>query len=170
MKEKTVETPWITLQSGVLYRYTAGGTPDETLTIPMGGAQARYLMLGIWNGDDPELKYTGAKATRLVEYVAFPAKTGRTYTLYVRNPNAESPSYDLVRFVDRLRKEGVRPATLGSLAPNPGFKEISKELPWSERYKWLIWIALAAVALVLGSLIWKQLKSVPPAANEGDKS
>jgi hypothetical protein len=53
---------------------------------------------------------------------------------------------------------------LGSLAPNPAYRLAQQAVPWSERHKGLIWVALLAALAALGLIIYRQIKAPPSAA------
>ena len=139
-----------------IYRFSSGGGLDEDLSIRLKQSRGQTFVLDIENGDDPPLQFKNLTVTRLVRRVAFFPKTDGPFKLYFGNAAATRPKYDLSHFLDRLENEGVYRANLGSIS----FKEPPpKEIPFSERYKWLIWVALLAVLLVLGLLVLGQVKS-----------
>jgi hypothetical protein len=135
---------------------------DESLEVDLRGAKYRYIRLGISNGDDPPLRDPGIAAIHAcVHYVAFQPKTGASYSLYVGNPASRAPEYDIVHYADRLRAESVTKAALGRIAMNPDYGRANEPVPWSERHKITLWAALLAIVVVLGSLVIRQLKSLP---------
>ena len=165
-QERTVETPWELVADGAIHRYTAGGRPDESLTIALRPARFRYLKVRIDNANDPPLGFTGAAVRRLVYHVSFQPKPGKACRLYFGNPKAARPAYDLAQYADRLRAEGVSKASLGKSVPNPA-KRRAKLPPWSERNMWIVWVALVAGLAILGTLVLRQLKAAkdPPQSN-----
>jgi len=160
-RKKTVEEPWAAVSSGYIYRYSSGGSRDESLALSLTGACYRYLRVVIENADNPPLGFSGATASRLQHYVAFQPQGEGPWWVYAGNPAAAVPQYDIVHYIGRLRSEGVTAAALGPAAQNPAFGPKKVEIPWSERYKWLIWVALLVVAAALGALIYRQVKAVP---------
>ncbi len=163
-REERVEEPWSRIASGAVYRYSSGGSVEESLLIKLTDARYRYLRVRIDDGDDPPLRFEGAEINRLVYYLAFQPKWEGDYTLYVGNASARLPRYDIVHYIDRLRGEGVFPAEQGEVGPNPTFAPPSERLPWGERYKGIIWIVLLGVLAVLGLLVYRQIKSAPAAS------
>ncbi len=101
-----------------------------------------------------------------MHYVAFQPKWKGRYTLYFGNAAARRPRYDIMHYIGRLRAEGLAQAELGQARMNPAFKRKVKLIPWSEQYKWVIWIALLAVAAVLGLLVYRQIKEAPQPAGQ----
>ena len=169
--EKTVDVPWQTLRSFVLFRYSAGRrTSDESLFLKLGGAGTRYLRLRIQNGDDPGLTFVGAKARRFHQLVRYPYKGKQPYRLFVGNPRAGRPSYDLPHYLDRLKSEGITPATLASMSANPDFSAAARTQSWLEQRRIILWIALVGVGVVLAWLITRQARSVKGLREEGEES
>jgi hypothetical protein len=160
--EKKVAEPWTDVGGGSVYRYSSGGSVDESLALGLSGARYRYLRVQIENADDPPLQFRSAQVKRLVYYVAFQAK-GKACSLFFGNPRAQRPSYDIVNYSERLRKEGCVAISLGKVVPNPAYAQAEKVIPWSERHKSIIWVALLGVAVVLLLLVYRMAKSAPRA-------
>ncbi len=159
--EKTVKVPWSRIKEETLFRFSNSDDREESLTINLMPTQYRYLKAVIRNGDDSPLNFTGAAVTRLVKQLEFQPKRNSGYAVYVGNPKASRPTYDLSHYVERLRKEGVVQASLGNFVDNPAHKPVERQVPWSERYSWLIWIALVAMLVVLGLLVYRVAASAP---------
>jgi len=165
-RKREIEEPWRSLGGGVIHRFdSAGGQePSANLGLPLSEG-CRYLKLRIYNGDDAPLKLAGAalKVHRLQEYVAFQAKGPGPYKLYLGNAGAVAPQYDLAHFAGRLRAEGATKATLDSVAPNLSYALPVKAIPWSERHKGLIWVAMLFLGLVLFMMVRRQFRHARPA-------
>ncbi len=157
--EETVKTPWREMTRDVIYRYTGGGKVDESLAFSPVEGRYRYLKAEVYNASDAPLVFKRATVRMLAYYAAFEPREGRTYTLYFGNERARTPSYDLVNYVNRLRGDGVSVAQVGTAAPN-GVKKAARELSWSERNKWVIYVALAAVLIVLAVLVKRQINEL----------
>lgn len=157
-REKVVDESWASVTRGAIYRYSSGAAADEALSLNVKGAKYRYLRITIQNGDDPPLRYTGASVDRLVHRVVFQPKDEGNHFLYFGHPGTGRPSYDLKHYVGRLRAEGVAEAALSESMPNPFYTVKEKMPPWSEKFKWLIWLALLAVFALLGSMVYRQIK------------
>lgn len=167
-REKTVAEPWQPFSEGAVYRFSAAGSVEESLTLDLKGRKYRYLQLRIDNDDDPPLHFDGARVARLGQFVDFHAKFSGRYVLYFGNPQAAQPRYDIVHYIDRLRTEGVDSATLGRALANPAFGQAEQTVPWSERHKALLWAALLAVMIVLGLLVYRQSRSAQLTQREED--
>jgi hypothetical protein len=167
--EKAVEVPWQHAASGALYRYPGDGAPDESLTLGLRGDRYRYLQIRIHNYDDPPLEFLGADVSRLRAYLEFQPRGAGEYTLYLGNPDASAPRYDLNRYADRLRREGVLSLAPGPVAPNPARPSEAGQA--GEGYSLMIWLALLAAIAVLGYLILRLIhetgQSPPNEASTG---
>jgi len=156
---RKLEQPWARLTGGTVHRFGSGNDQDfgSPLRLPA-SARYRYLLIRIHNGDDAPLKFTGVKVRRLQHYLAFQPQPAGPYRLYMGNPQAQRPKYDLVHFVENLRAKGVTHAALGQVGPNPLCEAEIEVVPWSERNKWLLWTALVAVLAALGILALRQAR------------
>jgi hypothetical protein len=162
---ETREAPWRYITAALLYRYSAGDRADESLTVDLDPAQYRYVQVRVHNQDNPPLALRAARVTRFETYLAFEPRGPGGYTLCLGNPEARKPLYDLPRYADRLRRQGIVGATVGPLQPNPLYGEGGEGPPWSERHRGIIWIALLVAGLVLGLLIYRETKRAPSAGS-----
>ena len=153
--EKKVQVPWKTITQDSVWRFSAENNPEESQSIKMKGAKYRYLLIRIFNKDDPPLRFTGGRVTRLVTYVTYAPKKKGNYALYFGNPKAAKPDYDLNRYVGKLRRQGVIHAKLGKILDNPEFRKKDKQIPWSEQHKALLWIALIGMVAALSVLVFR---------------
>jgi hypothetical protein len=160
-RETRVDEPWRMLADAVIYRYAAAGSVEESPALSLDGLSARYLRITIRNGDDAALNFGGAAITRFEDRVCVKPVEGGPAFLYFGNPRASSPSYDFSHFADKLRAEGVSPATLGAGERNPDSAGTAeRQASWPERHKGvLLWAALLGVLAVLGLLVWRQAKA-----------
>ena len=157
------DVPWQELGTDVIYRFSDGGNPTESLVLELGGTGARYLKVLIENQDDRPLTFVAAELTRRPVIVAFPAEAGRDYALLLGNARARAPQYDLGRFADRLLKQEAATGRTGLAVKNPDFGPAG-ERPgaWTENYRWAIWLVLLVAVAVLGLLVFRQVRGAPP--------
>lgn len=155
-RSMSVDVPWKPLRHASLYRLAgAADEKEESLAINLRGTNYRHLLVRVENRDDPPLSFEGAAVTSALVRAAFQHKGGGEFFVYAGNPGARRPEYDLLRYAERLRKEGVTGAVLGPIEPNPA-RPPARDVPWSERHKWLLWAALALGAAVLAYVIGRQ--------------
>lgn len=163
LQRREEDVPWQRVDSGFLFRFTSDGDVEEDVTLNAHQKHFRFWQLRIANEDNPPLTVTEARAAWAPTLVQWPAKADGRYTLYLGRADAETPSYDLPHFIDRLRKDGIARAKLAPAEPNPTYRT-ADEGPgdWSERYRALIWVALLAALAVLAWLAVSQIKRLGP--------
>ncbi len=151
-RKVTVGQPWRRITDGHIHRYSAGQGYSSSLDIQAG--PYRYLQVRIHNGDDPPLTFVEAEADRFIDTIVFPPRRPGPYWLFFGNPEGEKPDYDLQRYVGRLRSEGVTGAETGDVVPLR--LEALEEIPFSELYRWVLWIALLGAVGLVGWMVWRQ--------------
>lgn len=153
--EKTVPVRWNDVTRGTIFRFTTESGVEESLEIALKGSKYRYIRVRIKNYNDPPLHIEGATVTRVIQYVWFAGDPNIHYALYFGNPKALKPKYDVERYIAKLRRDGTNHAVLGPVIPNPTHKALTKKVPWSERHRRIIWIALVAMLAVLSFLVYR---------------
>ncbi|MDD2765471.1 MAG: DUF3999 family protein, partial [Opitutaceae bacterium] len=113
----------INLAQGTLARSGPAGAPgsDALPFVIERLAPQRELILIIDNGDSPPLALTAITARRRPVFAVFYAATAGRHTLYLGNPKAAAPRYDVGALTGESRP--MPPARLipGPLGPNPDF-------------------------------------------------
>lgn len=159
--EREVEAPWSRIISTAISKFSSDGASEESTSISLHGQKYRYLLVRIHNRDDKPLLFNHAKVTRSATYVTFAPKHKARYELYFGNPKARRPKYDFSHYHAKLRKKGVILAELGTLESNPLYGKKDKAVPWSEKNKWLLWMALLMMIAALGVLVYRVIKTGP---------
>ncbi|MFW6189555.1 MAG: DUF3999 family protein [Planctomycetota bacterium] len=165
-----VEQPWHRVGRDGIYRYSTGGSVDESLTLGLGDARYRYIQLRIHNYDNPPLEFEGAGVTRFRCYLEFPPGSPGSYLLYVGNSDIEPPRYDLARYVDRLRREGTGTVEPTAVVTNPAHA-VGEDMEAGGLHPAVLWGALLAAVAFLGYLVWRVARGAErqPAGGEGDQ-
>ncbi|HEY3379508.1 MAG TPA: DUF3999 family protein [Armatimonadota bacterium] len=166
VQKTVVAESWHEIARGVIFRYPGSAGRGESRSINLDGAKFRYLQLIIENGNNAPLHQIETAVTRVLTAVDFQPESGTAYRLYVGNATASPPSYDIARYLDALRHEGVASAGLGPVTGNPAFKSPVTVVPWSERHPVILWITLLAVFGILLLLIIRQLGTMKNAGSE----
>jgi len=156
-RRRDVDVPWRHLAAGTIHRFPSppGEGVSESLSLRVPG-RCRYLLVRVHNGDDAPLTLTGVAVRRLAVHLAFAAQGAAPRRLYVGNPAAGAPEYDLARYADRLRAEGIAAATLAAVTTNPLHAAQTRIVPWSERHAGVLWGVLLVVLAVLAILVARQ--------------
>ncbi len=154
--------PWRHLISGVIYRYgSAGSQIQESLRMNLGdGTVPRYIRVSIRNYNDRPLTVESAEGEMIAHELLFGRQEGGCL-LYLGNPSASAPRYDLEHTLSQPGKIPAAAATLAGIQPNPSFEiKPVKAVPWTEQYKILLWVILILMVVVLGGFIVKSMRSI----------
>ncbi len=161
---KEVQVNWKSIAAGTIYKYIdADGKKRErsTLSIPSGRGIYRYLRIMIRNYDDKPLLLASASAKMITHQLIFAPDSNTPPKLYVGSESASRPHYDLKHRLSQPLQVKAATCTLVHITDNPLFGKVpQKTVAWTERHKALLLIALGLVVLVLGSIIFKSLRSI----------
>ncbi len=162
---------WSQPAPGEFFVFRTARFRGDRLTLTFPETTARYLRLTLFNEDDRPLPVDGLTALGVQRKVLFQPKPGATYRLYYGSGSARAPSYDLERVFPYLVTEDLPVAKLGAETPNPAFAEEVREVPFTERYPWLVpsgvGVASLLVGLFLASLLREVRKILPPPPDGG---
>ncbi len=164
---------WQWQGEAAVYSYSTPRFVGSRLEVNYPESRHRYYRMTVQNRDNPPLPLEGITLLGVERKVIFQAQPGGNYALYYGNPNALRPSYDLERVLPYYETVGLPAATLGAQQSNPAFALAEPPvLPWTERYPWLIPVAVTLAALVVGLLLFgvvRQAKKIlpPPDASPG---
>jgi len=125
-----------------------------------GASSARWTVT-IDNGDDPPLDLTSVRLEMAERRLCFDAAAGAAYTLYYGDAALQAPQYDYARLF--APEKDAAEATLGPEEANPEYEARPDARPFTERYPWLLWVALVLVVGLLGAVALRTAKeSAPP--------
>jgi hypothetical protein len=145
------------LSGGAIYSYDTPLLKQQSLGVGYPETTNRYLRVTVLNRDNAPLDITGARALGFERRLIFQARPGESYALHYGNPAASMPSYDIEQLFPYLVTENLREGGLGAEVVNPDFEARPTE-PFSERYPWLLPLAVALAALALGAFLAMVLK------------
>lgn len=145
---------WPRIGSSVLDR-VAGAATSEAHEIPLSRTQKRWLQVRIFDEDNAPLKIARAWGSFEKEELIFKAQEAGKHALYLGYPDARAPRYDLASILKR-RQEPLAPldVSMGPVVANPAFgvPQTTKALPWTEKHRKTIGLAMVVVLLALS--IW----------------
>jgi hypothetical protein len=125
---------------------------DEHLTLdaPQAGLQTAESLwtITIDNGDDPPVDLESVRLEMVERKLCFDSVAGAGYTLMYGDPPLSAPRYDYASLF--APEKDALAAALGGEHVNPGFEARPDTRPFTERYPWLLWLALVVVVAVLG--------------------
>ena len=128
----------------------------EQTSLDLRGTSQGTLKLIIHNGDDAPLKITGARLQQYERRIYFDADSGARARLYYGDAKLESPVYDYAKLFQKDANASQVP--LGAEEANATYTGRPDERPWSERHPAVLWIAIVAAVLILGSIALRSMK------------
>ncbi|XXT23315.1 DUF2339 domain-containing protein [Sorangium sp. So ce429] len=177
----TYRAVWPSVGGGLIHRIRPHGESGVALAltrIPLTQTRKRFLRLTIHDGDSAPLALSGAQGeVRAREIVFRPARPG-PHRLYIGDALGARPRYDLSDVLDRGEPEQPPVAArLGAAQANAAFgaARVARDLPFTERHRRPIGIALALGLLALSVWTARLLRQgtppdepVPPRRGAGD--
>lgn len=157
------------LASTCLYRYQDRDLVRQGLWLTFPETQAEELVLRIQNFDDQPLAIDAVQASTTARDLVFRAGPNDGFRIYLGNPKARTPVYDLSMLMDRVKPE-PRPvwAEMGPAGKNPDFAAppppTAPEIPGLD-YSDLMWPGLLIAGLVLGWLIITSVRQMSGGEN-----
>lgn len=112
----------------------------------------------IENGDDPPISLNSVRLEMLERTLCFEAAAGTAYTLYYGDPALDAPRYDYATLF--TPQANAAHAVAGSEQANSLWQPRPDQRPFTEKHPALLWIALVAVLLLLGTIALKYQKQI----------
>ena len=128
----------------------------EQTSLDLRGTSQGTLKVIIHNGDDTPLKVTGARLQQYERRIYFDADSGARARLYYGDAKLESPVYDYAKLFQKDANASQVP--LGDEETNATYTGRPDERPWSERHPAVLWVAIVAAVLILGSIALRSMK------------
>ncbi len=152
---------WRQVGSGDIFRVRRKGYGEEDsdrerVCLNFSETRARYWRIEVLDRDDPPLEKLGISIFTTPRRVVFRQEPGRAYRLLYGNEKAAAPQYSLGRLLEAREIDGAEIVSLGVETAIPAAAPI---VPWTERHKFVLWIALGAAVAVLGTLAVRAMKS-----------
>jgi hypothetical protein len=149
-KERTVETPWELLGSGVVYRNAQGRI---SLDLPV-ASRCRYVRIRIDNGDSPPLEIGGVTAYAVPAYLVFEPAGQSRFDVYAGNAAAAPPRYESSKALASLDTRSMAKCQVALDAQSGA---APKTQPGGQRFVWGI---LAAVVLFTAWIFWNTARNI----------
>lgn len=147
-RAEEVETRWNPASRGIVYRRQDEGKVAEATGDTLARASYRFLRITIKNGDDAPLRIKDITVDRKICALVFEPRPGNQYVLYGGNIQAGPPSYDFSRVAPDMDIAALPQAGHGPIEP---LQPQKSQIPWSERYWYVI---TAAVILAVALMLW----------------
>jgi hypothetical protein len=157
----TADAPpdWMPLATTLLWRAgpaAAGAVAQENVRFETGGTRVRWLRIDVVNGTDRPLAVRQVSPAYIAEEIVFRVTSGGSpFTLFIGNSDGRPATYTA-----REVYKGEEPkltATLGTLAPNNGFAQLSSaktaKLPKQPKQGTHGFTALVVIAIIIVIII-----------------
>jgi hypothetical protein len=128
----------------------------EQTSLDLRGTTQGDLKIVIDNGDDAPLKITGARLQQYERRIYFDADSGTQPRLYYGDAKLEAPVYDYAKLFQK--DANAAQALLAAEEANAAYTGRPDDRPWSERYPAVLWVAIIAAVLILGSIAVRSMK------------
>lgn len=130
---------WRHAAEATVFKYDTAQVKDSKLSIAIPQTIAKELKLIIRNFDSPPLKVAGITAISNRQDLIFKTTGRDRYFLFWGNPRAKDPHYDLSDLAARHDLRTIPQYQAGTPMKNPAFAGHEKQLPFTERYKYLLY-------------------------------
>ncbi|HEY1267033.1 MAG TPA: DUF3999 family protein [Candidatus Binatia bacterium] len=149
------ETPWSSIRQGTFYRRRDDGKVSEATAASIPYANYRYLRMTIKNRDDNPLDIRDVTVQRRTCALLFEARPEARYMLYGGSDKADAPFYDFARLTPGMDIIALPQVSHGNIET---LKAEEPDLPWSERYWYVITGAVIISVLLMLAIILPVLK------------
>ena len=112
------------------------------------------------NGDNAPLTPASVRLAMVKRSLCFEA-SGGNYALYYGDARLSAPRYDLGQFLVVHVKDAAQ-AAAGPEQTNPEYQPRPDDRPFTERHPLLLWVALALVVILLGSIALRTARATRP--------
>ncbi len=141
---------WQTWATGTVYNFDTDRIHESQLTIDIPEIAAKEFRLVIRDYDNPPLKITGVSGDVYQRVLVFKHNPERKFYLFWGNPAARMPHYDLGTLIAKENIDNIPLFQLEAARPNTKFAGDKARRPFTERYKHLLYgaVALAIIGLL----------------------
>jgi hypothetical protein len=150
---KRDKADWERLTQGVVFSFDSANIHESKLTIDIPAVAAKEFRLVFKNMDSPPLSINDVTGTGYKRLLVFKQQQDKRMYLFWGNPMAQQPQYDLSEVI--AKQDFIPVVQMGKESPNSKFVGDSARLPFSERYKYFLYIF---VILVIAGLIFLQYR------------
>jgi hypothetical protein len=158
------DEPYNTDQISRIHMLRSGQKVDvERTSIELCGNCQRILKAVIQNGDDPPLKITGAHLLQWERRIYFDSDAGEQPGIYYGDEKIGAPEYDYDKLFQK--SAAVQAVALDPEVNNAAYVPRPDDRPWSDQHPALLWIAILAAVIILGTVAVRSLKTSPKPAS-----
>lgn len=146
---------WVKWGEDTIFSIETERIRETKLTVSIPELSAADVRLVIRNYDSPPITITRVQFVSTAQELVFKIDGPKKYYLFWGNPLAQAPTYDLTDLIARMDVKQLATYHLGGQTKNPDFAGHDHQLPWTERYKYLLY---GVVLVLIGGLVAFQYK------------
>ena len=158
---------WIRWAQGTVFNFDTKTMSESQLAIDMPEIATREFRLVFKNFDSPPLSVNSVRGEGYRRLLVFKQQADRKLYLFWGNPLASQPQYDLAALIARQKLKDIPLVYLGQARSNTLFAGNDARLPFTERYKYLLYVVVALVIAGLVFLQYRVFKRVDQGKNTG---
>lgn len=153
ISESNDKKTWRFLGHGYIFVINTPKFTGRRLNFSYPESHTRYLRVSIINHDDAPLAVSGATLAGVVRSILFFYDPAGHYEIYLGNPKADHPVYDIEKISPYLDKSGLPVLAAGPVEKNPSYIPLLP--PVTERAPYLLPAVLVLIVGVLAFLLWR---------------
>ena len=146
---------WERWAQGTIFNFNTTTIHESQLAIDIPEIAAKEFRLIFKNLDSPSLSVTNVRGEGYRRLLVFKVEADQKLYLFWGNPLAQQPLYDLSGLISKQKPDELPIVVLGQPHTNTKFAGSSARLPFTERYKYLLY---AVVTLAIAGLIFLQYR------------
>lgn len=146
---------WEQWAQGTIFNFNTAAIKESQMAIDMPEVAAREFRLVFKNFDSPSLSVSGVTGEGYRRVLVFDQQPDRKLYLFWGNPQASQPRYDLAGLIEKQKADELPIAYLGQPHQNTMFAGNNARLPFTERYKYLLFVI---VTMAIAALIFLQYR------------
>jgi hypothetical protein len=149
---------WVKWGSDFIFNFEGDAMMESKSVISVPEVTTRDVRLVIRNMDSPPLKISDVSAVSYQKTVVFKIDGRDNYFLFWGNSAAKAPTYDIASHISRQNIDSIRVFGLEPEKSNPDYVGSDKAKPFTERYKWLLYLLVGLVIAGLGYYQYRVIK------------
>jgi hypothetical protein len=151
---------WEHWTQGTIFSFDTASMHESQLAIDMPVVATKEFLLVFKNHDSPPLSLTGVTGLGYRRLLVFKQQADQKMYLFWGNPPAQQPRYDLSGIIAKQKLNELPIFHLGQARPNTTFAGNNARLPFTERYKYLLYILMTTGIAGLVFLQYRVLRKL----------
>ena len=146
---------WERWAQGTIFSFDTATMHESRLAIDMPEVATREFRLVFKNLDSPPLPVTNVNGEGYRRLLVYKQQPDQKLYLFWGNPLAQQPQYDLAGLIAKQKLDELPITSLGQVRPNTRFAGNNARLPFTERYKYLLYVV---VTMAIAGLVFLQYR------------